>query len=1107
MADPMDEDWGKGMDDDDDDDEFNNILTAFSQAARRATAVAQSAPANVPSSPSASSPHHMIASLTPRQDEETVPIPTSPTNKSPIHDDRHEQHFNHTDDDFFDISDDDEEAAGEAHNHDDKHFDNLFQSYARSSLIAVKKIDPTVSVEIENQQQSQPAHVPEPTQVSQSQPSFDPTPEPQSHVQPEPVPQQSEPEPDPEIRIEAETPKQQRPEEKVEEEPKAAVEDEGKQPESDSIPPPSKPIDDESPSPKPEPEELSPAGVDQPFSPVGDEGIDRHFSKKSLYDDVVKDKLRTDDSDRDDQKDEGEQQQVSVEQKSQLRIDTDIDGQEEGFKVADELGQQPVDVNAENAVLSEGSAPLAATTLRQEEEFQRQLQLQLLQQQQEYIRIQQAQLQMMQQQQDMTMAQQQMTNEYHDIEFRYKLQMQQPMTAEQTQVVQQHFDQERYHLGLKYPQLQPHYQDLRQQQQQLLLQQPQPKFIEEPPSPGKSSKSQSTRSPSPTKGKLTAKNITTAADTMSNTTAIDYENLGEDFLSTTWVPPSIDKMKEYQEDRVFHHGTAPLKEVKVTNTADLGPAVCLYFQLLKSMALYFFFASILSLPSIIVAFYGSRIEQQDRDALGLYRFTLGNMGYNPASATYAVDSACHSVRLMANNGTCVHIQTPLSGELEFSSRDVAYLITGLEMVQVLLFLYFLRYLTKRAKEIESKLSGAVVKVSDYTVQVSNLPNHFTSSELIQHFSKLYQLSEMDFRKRPPIRYCVPADNIFHSVPDSWVAQCTVFKRIGKMLYSFKKKSKLLDSIKQTRAFIKMFADDTVHKKGANKKKFDKMKAKLDKDQKTVQSLTRAVAGRVVAKAGTVVPEPVNDPDVETGIVISDNHDNISDPLHVINAPPVCAFVSFEYCESFARCLEDFERYNRFPWFFCYPEAMKFKGRKLKIKKAPEPDEMLWENIEISHVKRMFYRSISSVLSAILCLIVFVALLQTTITKNRLKEKIPDLANCNMKIPLMYTNTSNAAYDTDEYIGSLELTRPTNKDDQSAFDSKCNDYFSGSFYAVYAVDGNYNKKVTCFMVVRLFRYLLTELVGIFIYRSLEQILRSVRRPSVLHEFTGTVIAPV
>jgi hypothetical protein len=45
-----------------------------------------------------------------------------------------------------------------------------------------------------------------------------------------------------------------------------------------------------------------------------------------------------------------------------------------------------------------------------------------------------------------------------------------------------------------------------------------------------------------------------------------------------------------------------------------------------------------------------------------------------------------------------------------------------------------------------------------------------------------------------------------------------------------------------------------------------------------------------------------------------------------------------------------------------------------------------------------------------------------------------------------------------------------------------------------------------MVERLFRYLLTELVGIFINRSLEQILRSVRRPSVLHESIETVIVP-
>ena len=62
---------------------------------------------------------------------------------------------------------------------------------------------------------------------------------------------------------------------------------------------------------------------------------------------------------------------------------------------------------------------------------------------------------------------------------------------------------------------------------------------------------------------------------------------------------------------------------------------------------------------------------------------------------------------------------------------------------------------------------------------------------------------------------------------------------------------------------------------------------------------------------------------------------------------VDAFIVFEYNESFARCIEDYSRFGHFPYSLCFPSKLKFKGRALKVSKAPEPEQINWENLEVS----------------------------------------------------------------------------------------------------------------------------------------------------------------
>ena len=54
-----------------------------------------------------------------------------------------------------------------------------------------------------------------------------------------------------------------------------------------------------------------------------------------------------------------------------------------------------------------------------------------------------------------------------------------------------------------------------------------------------------------------------------------------------------------------------------------GSGVSLYFQFAKSASVCFFVMTIFAIPSLILSYYGSKISLQNRDAIGLYRFTIG----------------------------------------------------------------------------------------------------------------------------------------------------------------------------------------------------------------------------------------------------------------------------------------------------------------------------------------------------------------------------------------------------------------------------------------------------------------------------------------------------
>lgn len=137
----------------------------------------------------------------------------------------------------------------------------------------------------------------------------------------------------------------------------------------------------------------------------------------------------------------------------------------------------------------------------------------------------------------------------------------------------------------------------------------------------------------------------------------DDEKLGDDFEENPWKPPNCQRSLEFKENQLYRAGRASTFSC-MTDLKDLGAGIPLYFQFARSITVCLFCMSLLALPALVLAYNGSRIPQQDRDIIGLYQFTIGNIGYNNESPTYDIDSKCikqSDLIKELGNQTCIHL--------------------------------------------------------------------------------------------------------------------------------------------------------------------------------------------------------------------------------------------------------------------------------------------------------------------------------------------------------------------------------------------------------------------------------------------------------------------
>ena len=143
-------------------------------------------------------------------------------------------------------------------------------------------------------------------------------------------------------------------------------------------------------------------------------------------------------------------------------------------------------------------------------------------------------------------------------------------------------------------------------------------------------------------------------------------------------------------------------------------------------------------------------------------FSLGNIGYDKESPTFLADSACINAVPTNVNGTCIHVAS-----LEFTATDASNILTACELLQIIIFLLFVRRLHKKSKKLMKDNENDECTVRDYSIMVTHLPVDITPTDLLIHFNK-WQLGEKDWLGRPR----VAGAKKVQSVENSMQVRCT-----------------------------------------------------------------------------------------------------------------------------------------------------------------------------------------------------------------------------------------------------------------------------------------------------------------------------------------------
>ncbi|OQS03938.1 histidyl-tRNA synthetase, partial [Thraustotheca clavata] len=414
-------------------------------------------------------------------------------------------------------------------------------------------------------------------------------------------------------------------------------------------------------------------------------------------------------------------------------------------------------------------------------------------------------------------------------------------------------------------------------------------------------------------------------------------------------PPSraamMEKAKALAQSERLGAGK-PFSKTTMGDIGELGIGIQLYFMLLKYLSYVLLLMAVCAVPSAVLHYYGHGVLAPNADPLKLTYWSIANEGVNSA-----IDPAL----CMENGGdidcTVATISTPLTNDPKIAS----YIICGCDCGYSFVFWVFIGAFAYKCRRVIQNDSLEKSTPAKYAVRVQGLPRDATEKEILTHFNDLYDLTRPEHcfplyfgcfgRQRPPRRpkkiagSISPVTDVDHAdgnkmYLDTWIAQVSIATPTGGFLRLFLGMESLMQQIAQQTDIVAAYRNYPAKygkKLALAEAKLQQLEATMTKKTSKMKALKKDGAKRL--------------------------------------AECECAYVVFEHVESKRRCLNDY-RTSTTSWKRRWqPKALRFRQKyPLIVVSAPEPSNIIWENIETTSTSRFLRRSTTNISTFVLLLL-------------------------------------------------------------------------------------------------------------------------------------------
>ncbi|RLN89705.1 hypothetical protein BBJ28_00011883 [Nothophytophthora sp. Chile5] len=484
-------------------------------------------------------------------------------------------------------------------------------------------------------------------------------------------------------------------------------------------------------------------------------------------------------------------------------------------------------------------------------------------------------------------------------------------------------------------------------------------------------------------------------------------------------------------------GNKSVFQARMRDIGALGIGMQLYFMLTKYLTITFFLMGLVALPAIALNYLGNGMTSKMVDPLQLGYTSLGNEGVN----SEIVNSTVKCLPTGDIDCSWDTVNTPFTSD----PYVVTWILTLSDCSYSLVFLLFVLFYSYRAKQAIETHKNEHLTPARYAVLVRGLPRDATEKELVSHFNDRYdptkdeEYAKLWFgccwgrRRLVKAKRSLSKKAVNHNVvsnvehlagastvtkelyPGTWLAEVSVAHPTGGLLRTFLSMETLVQSIKRTQALIRILEEEKslapakfeasdeklIHR---SRKKLDKLLTRLNKAKGKIKVLKQVLPAFLDKKRQK--QERRNSATKRDKLAAAAKAAKTA-ATHTEQAfnweACECAFVVFNNLESQRRCLQDYRESTRWLPRKLQPKLLRFRDGQfpLIVTPAPEPSNILWENLEVTKRGRFYRQCVTSFVTLLLLVVSAVIVSAAQSAQRQFESRLPPEGLCDQSLPAVY----------------------------------------------------------------------------------------------------------